>query len=287
MARARNIKPSFFTNDKLAECEPLARLLFAGLWTIADRAGRLEDRPKKIRAEILPYDDFDCNNLLNQLVKYGFILRYIVDENQYIQILNFEKHQHPHMKESASTIPAPDLNHASTIPALCDSAPILKPLYPIPHTETSIDDVVIVAHRKTDFQIIYEFGSSIFPNLFPKNTSEINKWLEAGCLINDDIIPTIKAAKGKNIMSWNYFSQAIMDAKANRLKPLPEPTEYQNQSPKGSNYAPARKQTWTESGLELAEKYQRQIDEYTAQEGLEHDSEPMLRLAESLRENEQ
>lgn len=138
MARARNIKPSFFTNDKLAECEPLARLLFAGLWTIADRAGRLEDRPKKIRAEILPYDDFDCNNLLNQLVKYGFILRYLVGENQYIQILNFEKHQHPHMKESASTIPAPDLHDASIIPVSCESAPILKALYPIPHTESPI-----------------------------------------------------------------------------------------------------------------------------------------------------
>ena len=37
MARARNIKPGFFTNDVLADCDPLARLLFAGLWTVADR----------------------------------------------------------------------------------------------------------------------------------------------------------------------------------------------------------------------------------------------------------
>jgi len=48
MARSRNIKPGFFRNEMLAECSPLARLLFAGLWCLADRFGRLEDRPKRI-----------------------------------------------------------------------------------------------------------------------------------------------------------------------------------------------------------------------------------------------
>ena len=75
MARARNIKPGFFANDTLAECSPLARLLFAGLWTIADRAGRLEDRPKRIKAALLPYDECDINDLLDQLVDRGFIAR--------------------------------------------------------------------------------------------------------------------------------------------------------------------------------------------------------------------
>lgn len=107
MARARNIKPGFFTNDVLAECEPLARLLFAGLWTIADREGRLEDRPKKIKAEILPYDDCEIDQLLNQLRNYGFIQRYQVGGKSFIQIDKFAKHQNPHVKEAESTIPAP------------------------------------------------------------------------------------------------------------------------------------------------------------------------------------
>ena len=51
MARARNIKPSFFMNENLAECDPLARILFVGLWTLADRDGRLEDRPKPLRVQ--------------------------------------------------------------------------------------------------------------------------------------------------------------------------------------------------------------------------------------------
>ena len=115
MARARNIKPGFFTNDVLAEVDPLGRILFAGLWTIADREGRLEDRPKKIKAQILPYDDCNCDALLQALHKYGFILRYELDGNAYIQIVKWSEHQNPHIKEAESTIPAPYKNSASTV----------------------------------------------------------------------------------------------------------------------------------------------------------------------------
>lgn len=107
MSRARNIKPGFFANEDLAECDPLARLLFAGLWCLADREGRLEDRPKRIRAELLPYDACDADELLNQLQAKGFILRYSHGEGRFIQVLKFDSHQNPHMKEAKSSIPAP------------------------------------------------------------------------------------------------------------------------------------------------------------------------------------
>ncbi len=108
MARARNLKPSFFTNDALAECEPLTRLLFAGLWTIADREGRLEDRPKRIKAEVMPYDEFDCDAALTQLAKLGFIKRYSSGGINCIEITNFLKHQNPHKQERESELPGPE-----------------------------------------------------------------------------------------------------------------------------------------------------------------------------------
>ena len=122
MARSRNIKPGFFLNDQLAECDPLARLLFAGLWCIADREGRLEDRPKRIKAEVLPYDNCDVDELLRQLADHDFIIRYEVDGNAYIQVTNFKKHQNPHVKEASSIIPPPpdnelasEMHHTSTV----------------------------------------------------------------------------------------------------------------------------------------------------------------------------
>lgn len=114
MARARNIKPGFFTNDVLAECSSLARILFQGLWCHADREGRLEDRPRKLKAEILPYDDCNIEELLQQLENRGFIIRYQHGSERFIQVVNFCKHQNPHVKESESTIPAPGLNDVGT-----------------------------------------------------------------------------------------------------------------------------------------------------------------------------
>lgn len=115
MARSRNIKPGFFKNEQLADCSPLSRLLFAGLWCLADREGRLEDRPKRIRAEILPYDDGSVDEMLDELHNNGFINRYANDGQGFIQVVNFLKHQNPHCKEQASLIPAPDKYGASTV----------------------------------------------------------------------------------------------------------------------------------------------------------------------------
>lgn len=104
--RARNIKPGFYKNEELAGCSLPARLLFPGLWMMADREGRLEDRPKKIKAEVFPYDDFDVDTLLCELAKAGMIVRYQVGGEKYIWIPNFLKHQNPHKREKDSDIPA-------------------------------------------------------------------------------------------------------------------------------------------------------------------------------------
>lgn len=106
MARSRNIKPGFFTNDQLAELPALTRLLFIGLWTLVDRDGRIEDRPKKIRAECMPYDDMDAEAALQALCNAGFIRRYESGGIKCIEVVNWFKHQNPHVKEQASTLPA-------------------------------------------------------------------------------------------------------------------------------------------------------------------------------------
>jgi len=117
MARARNIKPKFFTNEELVELPFATRLLFIGLWTVADRAGRMEDRPKRIKMDIFPADDIDVDAALNALQASGFLLRYEAEGKRYIQVLAFDKHQNPHKDEKASAIPAPTGHGASTVQA--------------------------------------------------------------------------------------------------------------------------------------------------------------------------
>jgi len=105
--RARMIKPSFFLNEDLATLPYEARLLFIGLWCVADREGRLEDRPRRLKAELFPYDDVDLDPLLEQLAELGFIVRYEAQGKRYIQIANFTKHQRLHPNEAPSDIPPP------------------------------------------------------------------------------------------------------------------------------------------------------------------------------------
>lgn len=113
MARSRNIKPGFFENEVLAECGPWARLCFAGLWTLADREGRLEDRPKRIKGELFRFDAIEVEPLLDELAAHGFLLRYRNNEGAFIQILAFAKHQSPHYSERPSSIKPPGLQESS------------------------------------------------------------------------------------------------------------------------------------------------------------------------------
>jgi hypothetical protein len=106
MARARLLKPGFFSNEDLAEIGPLGQLLFAGLWTVADKAGRLDDRPKRIKAAVFPYYDADVASLLDGLDEKGFIHRYQIEDAHFIQIVKWD-HQHPHRNEPDSIIPPP------------------------------------------------------------------------------------------------------------------------------------------------------------------------------------
>lgn len=109
MARARNIKPQFFTNDELSELPPLARLLFIGLWTIADFKGCFEYKPKRLKVQLLPYDDCDIEQLVSALDKSRFISIYSVQGQTFGKVLNFNKHQNPHKNEKEKGSDIPDI----------------------------------------------------------------------------------------------------------------------------------------------------------------------------------
>jgi hypothetical protein len=71
MARIRTIKPAFFRHRVLFDLErtsglPL-RIAFAGLWTVADRAGRFRWRADELKLDCLPYDPVDFGDVLAAL----------------------------------------------------------------------------------------------------------------------------------------------------------------------------------------------------------------------------
>jgi len=106
MARIRTIKPAFFTSEDVCRVSPLARLLFLGLLTEADREGRLDDKPTQLKIRLLPVDTCDVDALLWDLVDATLIRRYTGEDGRdVIQIRTFADHQRPHPKEPASDLP--------------------------------------------------------------------------------------------------------------------------------------------------------------------------------------
>jgi hypothetical protein len=113
MPRTRYLKPDFFKDEDIAVLPHWIRLLYQGLWILADKEGRLQDRPLWIKAEIFPYEKVDIEKGLNllsktkQYGKYPFIQRYTDSDNDFIQILKWSEHQKPHHQEPASKFPNP------------------------------------------------------------------------------------------------------------------------------------------------------------------------------------
>lgn len=120
--RIRNIKPGFWTNEHLSTLPHSQRLFFIGLWMVADRSGRLEDRPERLRVQIFPYElRFDARSALDALVAAGFLIRYEVDGSKLLEIPNFEKHQYINNRERESELPGLDQGKVSTITTDKDS----------------------------------------------------------------------------------------------------------------------------------------------------------------------
>lgn len=106
--RMRNIKPGLLKNEILGSAPIEVQFLFGVLPMLADRAGILEDRPLRIRAEVFPYrSEINVDGLLNLLVEGEFISRYDWQGTKLIHITTFTKHQHPHKDEPASNYLTP------------------------------------------------------------------------------------------------------------------------------------------------------------------------------------
>ncbi|WP_124353290.1 hypothetical protein [Pseudomonas chlororaphis] len=163
MARSRNIKPGFFSNEHLAEVDFATRLLFIGMWTEADREGRLEDRPRRLKMALFPADNVDIEKMLADLEHLGFITRYTVGSFKAIQIVNWSKHQNPHVKEAKSIIP--EMPVAEPCPVKTGASMVQAPDEPgsFPADSLSLDSGFLIPDSLPPSP-----APAMVENLFPK-----------------------------------------------------------------------------------------------------------------------
>jgi len=238
MARARNIKPGFYKNEDLAECSIWARFIFPGLWMLADREGRLEDRPKRIKGELLPFDSQDVDPLLNELQALGFLVRYRSEDGAFIQISKFSTHQNPHYSEKASVIKPPELpestphqggNKPGTLRENSEKTPPIKrgsqppdSLIPDSLIPDSPNPLVVAASKASPTRVasapttqgavaaaLRQMGVDIHAQ-----HPTLQQWLDDGITL-DKLVTAVKVAKGRDScptrLKAAYLDQMVRD----------------------------------------------------------------------------
>jgi len=229
MSRARSLKPGFFKNEDLAECTSWARLCFAGLWTLADRDGRLEDRPKRIKAELFAFDSIEVEPLLVELEAHKFVERYQNSDGSFIQISKFHAHQSPHYSEKASVIKPASLPESNghdpgptpgAPPETSRSEAVIKrgsqpPSSLTPYSLTPFEEP---PHPPAGGVFGFEEFWSEWPNSERKVAREQceSRWRKACHGIEDRVVAAVRAAKESD--AWRKDNGAFIPAPLTWLK---------------------------------------------------------------------
>lgn len=115
MARIRTIKPEFWRSPDIMQLDHFQRLLYIGLWNLADDEGRGEYNAAAIAADLfLSEYSLNPHGVLTQVetafTEYsnsGMVRLYRVKNRQYFEIVNWLDHQRIN-RPSASKFPAYD-----------------------------------------------------------------------------------------------------------------------------------------------------------------------------------
>lgn len=98
MARIRTIKPDFWTDEKIGtSLKRDERLLFIGLWNLADDQGVLKSSAAYIKGQLFSYDEelrtTTVTSWLTSLEKALMIVPFILNGESYYIIRTFQDHQ--------------------------------------------------------------------------------------------------------------------------------------------------------------------------------------------------
>ena len=94
MPKARLLRPDFWTDERVVSVSPLARLLFQGMWNYACDNGHLDDSAIQLKMRILPADNCDVGELIDELLATGMVIR----TGGCIKVVNLPKQQSPDLR---------------------------------------------------------------------------------------------------------------------------------------------------------------------------------------------
>jgi hypothetical protein len=100
MARKRFISPGLWENEEALALTDAALRVWIGIWSVSDRNGVFEWRPRKWVFRFAPRSVEDPEAVFQQLLDAGFVARFEAQGNGYGFCIKWTKHQDPHIYEA-------------------------------------------------------------------------------------------------------------------------------------------------------------------------------------------
>jgi hypothetical protein len=127
MARIRTVKPEFWASEQVAACSMQARLLFIGLWTFSDDAGRHPASPGRLKMQVFPADDCSSDDVarwMAELIDQGLVHEYEVDRKRYWAVTGW---RHQRIEKPTVRHPAPPDSHEFDDQSSTYQQPVAEP----------------------------------------------------------------------------------------------------------------------------------------------------------------
>ena len=113
MARKRMIDPTIWDSEDFGKLSELAKIVFIGLFSLADDEGRGRCNPEYLKSKLFPYKgnlrSADIEKTLSEISSNMSVIFYLCDEKQYYWLYNWNTWQKID-RPTSSKIPAFDEN---------------------------------------------------------------------------------------------------------------------------------------------------------------------------------
>lgn len=256
--RIRSIKPEFWRSDDISNLDIEDRFLFIGLWSYVDDNGVGLDKLASIVADLFADDMMNdprdtiarVSRGLQHLFEAGLIVRYEVDNTDYLSITNWEKHQRidrpnkprfpQHSNDSASirdTLASVATNDASGAGEQGSRGTVLKTLeqpavarapkapnrfeefwaaYPRKVDKKKAKDAFDVATKTTDPELIIAgaMRHAADPNRTDQFTKHPTTWLRAGSWDNEPLPPRNDTSESQAMKNARSIQQRFHQPQA-------------------------------------------------------------------------
>lgn len=219
MARIRTIKPKFWDDQKIGKLSRDARLLYIGLWTFSDDLGVVIADSVWLKSKIFPYDQIQMQQFdkwKTELVRNGFICLFSYNEEEFIYLPKFTRHQ---------VINRPNIDDLNVPKDFIDNnLDKITNQSLINHGTITDQSLTIIGEEKDKEYIIPSSlrsdgksdSKSNAPDLHIENTNEFLKFFNSELDSSDAIIPRIRSIDGMrksflNARLREYGSDAIKE----------------------------------------------------------------------------